>query len=60
MKTIMKGIDEARCFHEDFAHENGNYLCLCRICGHAFQGYKRRVVCKLCQTEDAPLVPSTK
>lgn len=60
MNRIMKGIDEARCFPEDFEHENGNYLCRCNVCGHAFQGYKRRAVCRVCQTKDANLVPSAK
>lgn len=36
-------------FPEDLAHENGNYTCRCTFCKDYFQGYKRRVVCKLCQ-----------
>lgn len=33
---------------EDFPHENGNYMNVCRECGNEFLGHKRRVVCKLC------------
>jgi hypothetical protein len=33
---------------EDFAHENGNYQCLCCHCGVIFYGHKRRVTCKRC------------
>lgn len=33
---------------EDFSDENGNYSNTCMYCGESFQGYKRRVVCKLC------------
>lgn len=36
---------------EDFAHENGNYMCVCSHCKQRFFGYKRRVVCKVCATE---------
>lgn len=33
---------------EDFAHENGQYQCLCCKCEKVFMGHKRRTVCKLC------------
>ena len=33
---------------EDFAHENGCYLCRCYVCDHTFFGHKRRVECKVC------------
>jgi hypothetical protein len=33
---------------EDFAHENGNYMCLCATCGKRFCGHKRRVTCRVC------------
>lgn len=33
---------------EDAKHENGNYYCTCSICGGAFTGHKRRVICKKC------------
>lgn len=38
---------------EDFGHENGMYFCRCFYCGGRFTGYKRRVVCKVCATDDA-------
>jgi hypothetical protein len=40
---------------EDFAHENGQYLCRCHDCGENFTGYKRRVTCKVCASK--PLTP---
>ncbi len=33
---------------EDYAHENGNYMCLCVTCGKRFCGHKRRVTCRVC------------
>lgn len=33
---------------EDFSHENGNYMNICKECRNEFFGNKRRVVCKLC------------
>lgn len=38
----------ARDWTEDAVHENGSYFCLCSLCGGEFIGYKRRVVCKVC------------
>lgn len=38
---------------EDFARENGNYLCRCFSCGESFIGHKRRVTCKKCADEAA-------
>ena len=32
----------------DFAHENGNYECVCCECGERFLGHKRRIVCRAC------------
>lgn len=37
-------------FPEDFTLENGSYTCRCCLCSGAFIGYKRRVVCKECET----------
>lgn len=38
-----------RSFPEDLADiDRGNYECKCESCGKLFQGFKRRVVCKLC------------
>ena len=45
-----KGNEEARSWTEDFAHENGNYMCKCHRCGQIFHGHKRRVTCKVCHT----------
>jgi hypothetical protein len=44
----------ARDWTEDFAHENGNYMCRCCVCKRLFAGHKRRVVCKVCATTAAP------
>lgn len=33
---------------DDFAHENGNYMCRCCHCHETFTGHKRRVSCKVC------------
>lgn len=41
--------DPARDFPSDFHLENGNYTCHCVFCGHTFRGYKRRVVCRVCE-----------
>lgn len=37
---------------EDFAHENGNYSCICADCGESFTGHKRRLICKVCSQEE--------
>jgi hypothetical protein len=33
----------------DFGLENGNYLRVCVDCGEEFIGYKRRLVCAVCE-----------
>ena len=38
-----------RDWHEDFSHENGQYMCVCCNCEKSFIGHKRRVTCKLCE-----------
>lgn len=43
----------ARNWPADFAHENGNYMNNCCMCGHSFIGYKRRFVCRVCATTSA-------
>lgn len=48
----MKHIIDERDWTEDFHLENGNYYNLCCSCKEMFIGYKRRVVCKKCVTED--------
>ena len=39
---------------EDFNHENGMYYCRCVHCKERFIGYKRRVVCRECDTTMKP------
>lgn len=51
MKTFAMIEQTARDFPEDMAHENGNYLCLCVHCHEPFTGYKRRICCKVCETQ---------
>lgn len=36
---------------EDFAHENGCYMCRCFDCAQIFHGHKRRAICKTCHTD---------
>ncbi len=45
---IMIRHPNPRDWTEDFAHENGNYLCRCVGCHETFTGHKRRVVCRVC------------
>ncbi len=42
---------DPRDWTEDYAQENGNYMCLCGECWREFFGYKRRVTCKTCATK---------
>lgn len=37
-----------RSYHEDYPHENGEYVNQCYRCRHYFVGHKRRVCCKIC------------
>lgn len=39
-------------FPEDAHLENGNYYCDCVQCSTTFVGYKRRVICKLCEEKN--------
>lgn len=39
---------------EDFDHENGQYMNVCRTCDGVFRGHKRRVTCKRCATPTLP------
>jgi len=41
---------ELRNWPEDFKHENGNYSNTCFFCFNEFIGYKRRSVCRVCET----------
>jgi hypothetical protein len=45
-------INDPRDWASDAAHENGNYLNNCAICGKEFRGHKRRVVCRVCVDVD--------
>jgi hypothetical protein len=38
----------ARDWTGDYAHENGNYMCVCATCGEQFFGNKCRVICRVC------------
>jgi len=40
-----------RDYQEEASMENGNYENRCIECGNLFIGYKRRVLCKICQEE---------
>jgi hypothetical protein len=42
------GIDQQRCWPEDYGHENGRYMNQCIVCKELFVGHKRRGVCKEC------------
>jgi len=41
-------INSPKNWKEDYEHENGNYMCHCRLCKQSFLGHKRRVMCKEC------------
>lgn len=40
-----------RDWEEDWAHNNGQYLCRCMWCKLMFMGHKRRVTCRVCAKE---------
>jgi hypothetical protein len=41
-----------RSFPEDEVDDdNGQYMCRCCVCHETFIGYKRRVVCKVCNAK---------
>lgn len=55
-KLLKDSTIDERSWPEDFKHENGNYQNLCCMCGRVFNGYKRRVTCKVChETPAAPV-----
>jgi len=57
-KMIRDSTLEERSWPEDYKRENGNYQNLCCICGRIFNGYKRRVMCRVCnETPTAPAQP---
>lgn len=43
-------------YTEDFDHENGRYFNNCNICGAHFEGHKRRVICRVCNTNGLALL----
>ncbi len=54
-KLIKDSTLDGRSWPEDYKHENGNYQNLCCECGRMFNGYKRRVMCRVCsETPAAP------
>lgn len=46
--AYMRGWATPRDWPEDYDDENGCYSCSCCYCESVFTGYKRRVVCKVC------------
>ena len=58
----MKGIGDSKPekdWPEDFSHENGMYYCRCVHCKEQFIGYKRRVVCRECDSAKLPHMSNT-
>ena len=53
-KWLRDTTPDERAWHEDSAHENGNYYNTCLHCLRSFIGHKRRVQCKVCATESPP------
>lgn len=47
-KLLKNSTHAERSWPEDASHENGSYHCTCVNCGREFVGYKRRVVCRVC------------
>ena len=55
-KLLKDSTLDERSWPEDYKHENGNYQNSCCECGRMFNGYKRRVMCKVCsETPAAPV-----
>lgn len=52
LKVLRDTTPEERAWHEDAAHDNGNYYNTCHHCGRTFVGHKRRVTCRVCATEE--------
>jgi hypothetical protein len=49
---LINGIESERDWKEDFNDDNGKYQRDCIICKQLFYGYKRRVVCKVCDSKE--------
>ena len=63
--AALRDGEGSRDWHEDAAHENGSYFCICIECGEQFTGHKRRVVCRTCsnaapQPEAQAVIPKAK
>jgi len=59
-KVKFPDFDSSKNWKEDYAHENGQYVCCCVKCETYFFGYKRRLVCKECDSiliEEKPISP---
>ena len=52
-KLLKDSTLDERSWPEDYKYENGNYQNSCFECGRMFNGYKRRVMCKVCS--EAPV-----
>lgn len=48
--------DSPKNWTEDYNKNNGNYVCRCSVCKEYFYGYKRRTVCKVCDSKQEELV----
>jgi hypothetical protein len=46
--SYFEAVNYEGSWEEDFLHENGNYMNVCRLCNKEFLGNKRRYVCKCC------------
>lgn len=60
LETLQAERENARNWPEDFAHENGNYQCICGGCGKMFYGHKRRVTCRVCAYPSAAITLARK
>lgn len=52
-------LDDPRNWVEDYPHDNGQYMNLCRTCERLFMGYKRRIQCRACAHPQPPTEGST-
>jgi hypothetical protein len=51
--------DDSRNWVEDYPHDNGQYMNLCRTCERLFMGYKRRCQCRDCAHPQPPTEGAT-
>lgn len=52
-EVLLPEFNSPRNWTEDYELENGKYICHCIRCNKSFFGYKRRLICKECDFEDA-------